>query len=239
MANSPQAGAAAEKEPGRFKQIWQVLKMTVKYDKTAPWIMAAAVLVPLIIAALVSIFLPGSNALIWILTMILGLMVGVLLFMFTLNWRAERVAFGQLEGRAGAAGQVLTSAMRGTWQTSEMPVAFNAKTQDAVYRAIGKPGVVILTEGSKAGTKRLLDDERRKTARILPNVPIHHFHVGTGSEDVKLVQIRKTLNKLPKKLTKPEIVAVTSRLKALGSNALPIPKGIDPMRMRSSRSQMR
>lgn len=241
MAKSSTAASSnsSAKEPGRFKQIWQVLKMTAKYDKAAVWLLVGAVIVPIAIAVAVAIIFFGTNIIMLVLIIVLGLMSGLLLFMFTLNWRAEKVAFSQIEGRAGATGQVLQSSLRGQWQTSEMPVAFNAKTQDAVYRAIGKPGVVLITEGSPSGVKRIFEEERRRTQRLLSNVPVHHLHVGTAEGDVKLLKLRRELGKLPKKLTKPEILAVANRLKSLSGNHLPIPKGIDPYKMRPSRSQMR
>lgn len=238
-ASSAAPSSASEKEPGRFKQIWQVLKMTAKYDKTAVWLLVGAVVVPIVIAVVVAILFFSTNVLMLIMVIVLGLMAGLLLFMFTLNWRAEKVAFSQIDGRAGATGQVLQSSLRGQWQTSEMPVAFNAKTQDAVYRAIGKPGVVLITEGSATGVKRIFDEERRRTQRLLTNVPVHHLHVGNGEGQVPLLKLRRTLNKLPGKLTKAEIVAVANRLKSLSNNQLPIPKGIAPNKIRPSRSQQR
>ena len=39
-------------------------------------------------------------------------------------------------------------------------------------------------------------------------------------------------------LTKPEVLAVSNRLNSL-QNSLPIPKGIDPMKVRAQRGRMR
>lgn len=243
MANTSSSGAAAPaKEPGRIRQIWQVLRMTTRHDRPSLWIFLAAFLLPVIAAIVLCAFLYGGNVLMWILMLVIGILVGLLLFMFALNWRAEKVAYSQIEGRTGAAGQVLGSSMRGTWITSDMPVAFNPKTQDCVYRAIGKPGIVLVTEGQQgAPLKKLLDDERRKAQRVAPNVPIHTVHVGTREGDAKLLGLKKHLNGLASKvaknelLTKSEIQAVANRLASLRSTSMPIPKGVDPMRMRPSR----
>lgn len=242
MANTSSSGqaAATAKEPGRIRQIWQVLRMTTKHDRPSLYIFLAAFLLPVIAAVILCAILYGDNVLMWILMIVIGVLLGLLLFMFALNWRAEKVAFAQIEGRTGAAGQVLGTTLRGQWISSDMPIAFNPKTQDCVYRAIGKPGIVFVTEGHQgAPLKRLLDDERRKAQRIAPNVPIHVVHVGASEGDTKLLGLKKTLNGLQGKLTKTEIQAVANRLASLRATSAPIPKGIDPARMRPSRKAMR
>lgn len=240
MAKSTSSGTnEAAKEPGRIAQIRQVTKMTVKHDAASRWIFLAAFLLPVIAAIVLAATLYLSNWLMWILLLIVGVLLGLLFFMFALNWRAEKVAFQQIDGRTGAAGQVLNSQLRGAWVASDMPVAFNPKTQDCVFRAIGKPGIVFVTEGHPESVKRLLADERRKTQRVAPNVPIHHVHVGSGPDEVKLGGLRRALGKLPGSLTKPEIQAIANRLSSLKTNQMPIPKGIDPMRVRPSRKAMR
>ncbi|WP_176386613.1 DUF4191 domain-containing protein [Gulosibacter sp. 10] len=225
------------KEPGRFRQLVDVFKMTAKYDKAGVVMIAAVFVLPIVLAIVLSIFLYPGNWLMWILSIVLGILFGVLLAMLMLNRRAEKVAFDQLEGRQGAVGAVITSALRGKWRTSDMPVAFNPKTQDLVFRAIGKPGVVLITESNSAASKRLLNDERKKTQRLVPTVPVHHVLVGEGG--IKLTELKSAMKKLPKQLRKDEILAVDTRLASLKRDQMPIPKGIDPNRIRSSRSQMR
>ncbi|GGA57969.1 hypothetical protein GCM10011490_04780 [Pseudoclavibacter endophyticus] len=213
--------------------------MTVKYDKTSLWLLIGAFVVPVLVSVGVVLLVDPGNPLMWIISIVLGVMVGLLLAMYTLNWRAEKVAFSQLEGKPGAAGAVLTSSLRGRWQTSDTPVAFNAKTQDAVFRAVGKPGIVLVSEGNPNVCKRLVGDERRRVQRIVPNVDIIHIHVGNGEGQTPLLKLRRSMRKLPKKLQKTEILAVSNRLRAMPSSSLPIPKGIDPNRIRPSRAHLR
>ena len=59
--------------------------------------------------------------------------------------RAERAAFGQMEGQPGAAAAVLENVGRG-W-TVTPAVAMN-RSQDVVHRAVGKPGIVLVAEGN-------------------------------------------------------------------------------------------
>jgi hypothetical protein len=83
----------------------------------------------------------------------------------------------------------------------------------------------------------MLEDERRKIARILPNVPIHFVYVGPDPESVELHKLAGHLRKFKSTLRKPEIIAISNRLSSLskGQGGLPIPKGIDPMRARAQR----
>ncbi|RRJ88810.1 DUF4191 family protein [Gulosibacter macacae] len=236
MANT--SSAQNEKQPGRFRQVIDVFKMTAKYDKPGVALMIAAFIVPVVLAIVLCLIFYANNVIMWIMFVLLGVLFGVLLFMFALNWRAERVAYSQLEGQKGATGAVLTSSLRGQWKTSDMPVAFNPRTQDVLFRAVGKPGVVLFTESANAHSKKLLADERRKIQRLLPTVPVHHLQVG-GEGGIKLGQLKGAVGKLPNKLTKAEILAVDSRLASLQGNQMPIPKGIDPNKVRPSRSQMR
>ena len=133
-----------------------------------------------------------------------------------------------------AVGAVLRSGLRGTWTGGEMPVAVNGKTQDAVYRAVGRGGVVLIAEGPSGRTKRMLDDERRKVTRILPNVPVTFVNVGPDADAVPLHKVPRTLAKTKKVLTKAEVLAVKNRLASLNTS-LPIPKGVDPFKVRSGR----
>jgi hypothetical protein len=47
---------------------------------------------------------------------------------------------------------VLSTSLGRSWVASEMPVGVNPKTQDAVYRVIGRGGVVIVGEARAGGS---------------------------------------------------------------------------------------
>ena len=222
------------KEPGRMKQMWQVFQMTRRMDPLAVWIMLLAFLLPILGSVLLAVFATPGDVLASILWVTTGVLLGILLTLIVLGRRAERVAYRQISGQPGAVGAVLKSSLRRAWQASEMPITVSPKTQDAVYRAVGKPGVVIIGEGPASRTRRMMEDERRNVNRIVPNVPVHFLHVGPDAESVKLENLARTLNKLKKSLTKAEVFAVNNRLTSLSkSNPLPIPKGIDPLKARA------
>ena len=236
MARSKEPKAPkTPKEPGRLKQMYQVFTMTKKYDKNAVWFMLLAFLVPVAIGLLLAFLISPGSVIGIILYIVAGVLGGFLAFLIVLGRSAERAAYGQIEGQPGAVGAVLKSSLRRGWMASEMPVNVTPKTQDAVYRAVGRGGVVLIGEGPKSRTTRMLEDERRKVTRILPNVPINIIHVGSDADSVKLYKIPSAMNKFKRALNKAEIYAVNNRITSLGKNGLPIPKGVDPTRVRAGR----
>lgn len=225
------------KEPGRIRQMWDVFQMTRRYDPSVVWLLALVVVLP-ILAGLVAGFLlapPATNVLGFVLWVVVGLMVGVLLFLVVLGRRAERAAYSQITGQPGAVGAVLKNSLRGGWISSEMPVNVSPRTQDAVYRAVGRSGVVLIGEGPKSRTQRMLEDERKNVTRFLQNVPVHFVFVGPDPDSTPLYKLPRAIRRFPGALRKPEVLAVNNRLKSLGKNAMPIPKGIDPTRARAPR----
>lgn len=67
---------------------------------------------------------------------ILGFIVAFLAMAIVFGRRAERAAFGQMEGQPGAVAAVLNNIKRG-WSANSTPVAVT-RSQDAVYRAVGR-----------------------------------------------------------------------------------------------------
>jgi uncharacterized membrane protein YeaQ/YmgE (transglycosylase-associated protein family) len=225
---------APEKEPGRLKQMWQVFQMTRRYDGTIVLYLLLAFLAPTGAGIVLAILLGGGNPVPMILYIVMGTLAGVLLTLIVLGRRAEKAAFSQIEGQPGAVGAVLKSSLRRSWTGNEIPINFN-KTQDAVYRAVGKGGVVLFGEGPRSRTQPMLDKERANVRRILPEVPVHLIFVGPDPDSTPLHKIVGRLAKYKRVLTKNEIMQVSNRLQSLGKNGLPIPKGIDPQRVRAPR----
>jgi hypothetical protein len=235
--SAPAKDSSRPKEPGRLKQMWQVFQMTRRNDKSVVWLILAAFLVPIALGILAAIFLSGGNVVGLVLYILTGIMAGLLFALIVLGRRAERAAYSQISGQPGAVGAVLKNSLRRGWRASEMPVTVSPRTQDAVYRAVGRPGVVLIGEGPKSRTKRMLEDERRNVNRIVPNVPVHLVSVGPDADSVPLHKVPSALKKYKRTLTKAEVLAVSNRLSAISKagSSLPIPKGIDPTKMRAQR----
>lgn len=226
--------SAPEKEPGRLKQMWQVFQMTRRYDGTIVLYLLLAFLAPTGASIVLAILLGGGDPVPMILYIVAGVLAGVLLTLIVLGRRAEKAAFSQIDGQPGAVGAVLKSSLRRSWTGNEIPINFN-KTQDAVYRAVGKGGVVLFGEGPRSRTQPMLDKERANVRRILPDVPVHLIYVGPDPDSTALHRIVPTLARYKRVLKKTEIQQVSNRLQSLGKGGLPIPKGIDPNRVRAPR----
>lgn len=231
---SEQKKSRRNKSPGRIAQMWQVFLMTKKYDSSITIVLLAALIIPIGLSVAAAVLLSGG-ILGWILWIISGVLIGVLLMMIILGRRAEKVAFMQIEGQPGAVGAIVKSALRRSWTGSEVPVAVSPKTQDAVYRVVGRGGVVLIAEGPKSRTQRLLSDEERKVRKVLPAVPVTHLFVGPDADSVPLHKINAKLLKIKPVLRKQEVMVVAKRLSSLKASPIGIPKGIDPSKMRAPR----
>jgi hypothetical protein len=223
---------SGSKKTGRMKQIVEVFKMTRRNDPGVVWFMLLAFVGIIAVGLLIGLLINNIVTLV-----IISVPLALLAAVFILSRRAERAAFSQIEGKPGGAGAALSVLRRG-WILQEQPVAVNPRTQDAVFRVIGRPGVILVSEGPSTRVKQLIDGEKRKMARIIPNVPIHVVETGRGDRQVRLAKLPKTIQKMKKTLTKQEVHAVDKRLTALGTR-LPIPKGVDPFKARPDRKAMR
>ena len=221
------------KSPGRIKQMVQVYHSTRKHDSLLTPLMLLSFIGPIVVALLLAFFIPG-NWFSWVLWPATGILAGLLIAMIVLGRRAEAVAYAQIEGKPGAVGAIVQSALKRSWRGSEIPIAMT-RQQDAVYRVIGRAGVVLISEGSLQRTRRISQDEERKLRRAITNIPIHHLYVGPDETSVPLPKLSRQLQKLKPALNRNEIAAVYNRLTSLQQSPVGIPKGIDPNRVRAPR----
>ncbi|MCK8679753.1 MULTISPECIES: DUF4191 domain-containing protein [Streptomyces] len=225
MARKAQADSAdATANPGRLKQIALTYKMTRKADPKVGLVVAGVGVV--VFGVLLAIgFLIGHPVYLGILGFLLAFLAMAIVF----GRRAERAAFGQMEGQPGAAAAVLQNIGRG-WTTTPA-VAMN-RNQDVVHRAVGKAGIVLIAEGNPNRLRTLLAAEKRRMARIVVDVPVHDFVIGNDEGQVPLKKLRTTLLKLPRVLAGPQVTATNDRLRAMGDlmSNMPMPKGPMPGR---------
>lgn len=219
--------------PGRLKQIGLTYKMTRRADPKVGLVVAAVGIV--IFGVILAIgFLIGHPVYAGILCFLLAFLGMAVVF----GRRAERAAFGQMEGQPGAAAAVLENVGRG-W-TVTPAVAMN-RNQDVVHRAVSRAGIVLVGEGNPNRVKGLLAAEKKKMARVVVDAPVTDILVGDGEGQVPLRKIRTTLLKLPRVLPGPKVTEVNDRLRALGDlmSNMPIPKGPMPKGARMPRGRMR
>ncbi|WP_030572899.1 DUF4191 domain-containing protein [Streptomyces aureocirculatus] len=229
MARKETTAAASAAEPGRLKQIALTYKMTRRADSKIGLIIAAVGIVTFGVFLAIGFWIDHP-----IYLGILGFLLAFLAMAIVFGRRAERAAFGQMEGQPGAAAAVLDKIGRG-WTTTPA-VAMN-RSQDVVHRTVGKAGIVLVAEGNPNRLKPLLAAEKKKMARIVADVPVHDVVVGTGEGQVELKKLRTTLLKLPRVLQGPQVTATNDRLKAMGDlmSNMPLPKGPMPKGMRMPR----
>lgn len=230
--------------PGRIAQIKQVFSMTRRNDSRAVPMMLLVFLVVVGIAVAIGLWI---DMLVYCL--ILGIPLGILGAIIVLGRRAEKAAYKQIEGQPGAAGAVLGSLRRG-WFYEQEPVAAESggkvrgmrdlNNAALLFRAVGRPGVVLISEGPRGSAKRLAGAETKRIHRVVgPEVPVYAFQVGVEEGDTRLGELTKKMKKLDKKITKNEAIAVQQRLVALGKLKAPTPPGMDPRKARVDRRALR
>ncbi|MCU1691706.1 MAG: putative integral rane protein [Frankiales bacterium] len=215
---------AAPKQPrgARAKQIAAAFTATRKADPRMPLLVAAALLAPILVALVVGLVLGG---LLYLLP--LGILVGLLLAVTVFGQRVQRTAYGQVEGQLGAAAAVLTN-MRGDWRVT--PAVGFTREQDLVHRVVGRPGIVLVAEGSASRTRGLIVNEKKRLARFVGTTPVYDVSVGEGEGQLTLRGLEKHFIKLPRNITPKEVNVLDRKLKAMAP-PLPAPKGPVPTRV--------
>jgi hypothetical protein len=204
--------------------------MTQKVYKWLPLeVIGLALAAGLVVGIPVAILLNPLTA------VILAIPAALLAATFWFSRRAMKAAYAQIEGQPGAAAAVIQSIRGGNWLVTPA-VAVN-KNQDIITRVVGRPGVVLVSEGPSNRVVPMLANERKRTARWLPDVPIYEIQVGNDEGQVTLGKLQSALGKLPKNLRGGEITEMRRRLDALGNaaSAMPIPKGPMPTSARQVR----
>ena len=209
------SGAAVPK--GRLAQVRATYTMARKADPMIGLVTAAAGVVAFVVVLAVGFLLSLP-----VYFGILGVLAGILAATIVFGKRAEKAAFSQVEGQPGAAAAALNMLRRG-WSVT--PAVAANRNQDIVHRAIGRPGVVLVGEGSPQRVTALLATEKKKIARFVPDVPVYELQAGSNEGQVPLRRLNSRLMKLPRNLTTAQVAEVSRRLKALGTMNLPIPKG--------------
>lgn len=181
------------------------------------------------------VFIPVAWFLNWPTALLLALPLGLLAGTYWFSRRAMRAAYSQIEGQPGAAAAVIQSMRGGNWLIT--PAVAANKSQDLVHRVVGKPGVVLVAEGPANRVVPMLANERKRTARWLPEIPIYEIQVGSDEGQVSLTKLQSALSKLPRNLRGGEVTEVRRKLDALGNAAtsMPIPKGPMPTSARQVR----
>ena len=224
MANKPTAAANRKDDTdpasaGRIKQIRMVAGIIRKSDPRALPIVAGAGIGVIAIFVIVGL-LTGLAALLIPLGVPAGLLVSVLIF----GRYAQRAQYKAVEGQPGAAAAIMQG-MRGGWTVT--PAVSANRSMDVVHRAVGRPGVVLVGEGSPNRLASLLAAEKKRVSRVAFDVPIYDLQVGDEEGQVPIRKLQRKLMRLPRNLKGPAVADLNFRLKAL-PQSLQAPKGPMP-----------
>jgi Domain of unknown function (DUF4191) len=208
---------------GRLKQIRMVAGLINKSNPKAMPITIGSGLGVLVVLVVVGL-LTGLAAFLIPLGVLLGLLVAMILF----GRYSQAAQFSAIEGQPGAAAAVLQN-MRGNWTVT--PGIAGNRNMDIVHRAVGRPGVILIGEGSPNRLASLLAAEKKRVARVAYEVPIYEFVIGDGEGQVPISKLQRKIMRLPRQLKPAAVSDVNHRLKAL-QPTLQAPKGPIPRNVR-------
>jgi hypothetical protein len=222
----------------RRKQFAETYRMAKKTDPAIGLWIGGAFILAAAIGFAVFWFLPGDGVIGLVISIVGAILFGALAAMIIFGRRAQKAAYGQMEGQPGAAAAALRMLRRG-WKSD--PVIAFTRQQDVVHRVVGPPGIVLIGEGNPNRLRQLMAAERRKHERVATDVPIHEVICGNDEGQVPLPKLVRHVSKLGRQVKPAEMTDILNRLKALDANRsnIPLPKGPVPTSMKGQRQNMR
>lgn len=220
------AAKAARKAASREqrKQIWQAFNMQRKEDKALIPLMLGVVIVVALVFALLGQFVFGG---LWMM-LPLGIALGLLGAFILFGRRVSKNVYKKAEGQPGAAGWALSN-MRGQWRIQQ--AVSGTSHLDAVHRVIGKPGIILVGEGTPSRVRPLMAQEKKKAARVVGTTPIYEIVVGNDDGEIPLSKLERHVKKLPGNIDRKRMESLDGRLAALknkGASGPAMPKGPMP-----------
>jgi hypothetical protein len=214
--------AAELANAGRLKQIRIAAGMVRRSDPKAMPIVIGSGLG--IIAVLVIVGLLTGLVLLIPVGVVLGLLAATILF----GRFAQAAQYKAIEGQPGAAAAVLEN-MRGNWTVT--PAVTANRNMDVVHRAVGRPGVILVGEGSPTRLTSLMAAEKKRVERVAYQVPVFEFQVGNEEGQIPISKLQRKIMRLPRNLKSGAVSDLNHRLKAL-QPSLQAPKGPIPRNIR-------
>ncbi|MEN9740982.1 MAG: hypothetical protein RLZ72_1248 [Actinomycetota bacterium] len=214
---------------GRIAELFDVLVLVLRRVPLAWLWLALSLIAP--IGGGVYFAVGADNPVSAVIWVIVGILAGILVFLIVLGQVTQKLMYSNLEGQIGAVSSLIKNQLRRTWRGSEIPVRMN-KSSDTVYRLVGRPGVVLISEGQRSRVAPLVEEARKEVHRIVPAIPIHTLHV--GADGLALKDMFKTMYKLRGAIKTTEVLVVANRLASVAKTPMSqMPKGIDPTKMRA------
>ena len=213
---------AENDKPGRFRQIRMVAQMVHRSNPKALPIVFASALGTLALFVVLGFFISS----LWF-KIPLGIMAAIFVGLVIFGQMAQRTQYKLMEGQIGAAYGVLDT-MRGNWVVT--PAVAGNRNMDVVHRVVGRPGIILVSEGPSSRVAGLLGAEKKKISRLAASVPIYDFQVGEEEGQVPLAKLQGKLMKLPRNLNKAQLNDLNDRMRALpakpGMPGGPMPRNV-------------
>ncbi|MFD8499899.1 DUF4191 domain-containing protein [Amycolatopsis sp. NPDC059657] len=204
----------------RRGQIFEAFKMQRKEDKALiPWMLGSVLVIAGAAFGIGLIF-----DIQWALLPV-GIMLGLLAAVIIFGRRVQKTVYAKADGQPGAAAWALEN-LRGRWKVT--PTVAATTQLDAVHRALGGPGVVLVAEGAPHRVKALLAQEKKRVARLVGETPIYDITIGSEEGQIPLRKLQNYLMKLPRNLKPAQVDALEAKLAALGNRGAAMPKGPMP-----------
>lgn len=225
------------KDWGPVRQIREVYRVTKEQDPKLPMLLAVAFLVPFIIIMGLTIWLAWGSWVAFVLWTLLAIMTGAMCATLMLTNRAKKGTYKRYEGQPGSGEVALSMLPEKQW--SSTPGIAVTRQYDAVHRAIGPGGLILVGDGEPGRLKALLASEKKKHDQVLYGVQAQVIQIGKGDGQVPFDKLTDHIKKLPKQLTKQQIEETKARLRSLDAMRpkAPIPKG--PINVKGARKAMR
>jgi hypothetical protein len=215
----PKDATEQETNPGRFRQIGIVAGIVRKSNRWALPIVIGSGVGIIALFVLIGLLVGGAAFLIP-----LGVLIGVATSMIIFGRFAQSAQYAAIAGQPGAAAAVVQS-MRGDWTVT--PAIAANRNMDIVHRVVGRPGIILVGEGSPAGLASLLSAEKKKLGRVAYGIQVHEIQVGSENGQIQVSKLQRKLMNLPRSLKPGAVTDLNNRMKSLPSS-LQTPKGPMP-----------
>lgn len=230
LARKQKAQRQAEKERkrtsndpndwGRWRQFTEAYKRTDEVDPTTKWWMLGAALGVAAIILVIGFLLNMA----WWAFVPLAVMSALLAALMVLTRKARSAMYTRYKGQPGSA-EVALSMLNKRKYTYDLGIAATREL-DIVHRVLGPCGILLIGEGAPGRTRKLLAEQARRHNQVSYGTTVNSIVLGDAANQVKLADLQKYIQKMPKVMEPYQVTEVQQRLKALNArNQLPLPKG--------------
>lgn len=219
---------------GTVRQLRETFKLAAQYQKSTPWILLACVLGCTALGVIIGIIL--GWLVMWI---VIGVLGGITLALYVMQRIVKKAAFARAGDQPGGGEMALSMLDKKKWHyTAAIAVD---RQMNCVHRAVGPGGLILIGDGK--GAHNLLGAEAKRYKQVLYGVEVKTVMIGEKSGQVRLEELTRYINKLPKSLSNEQVEEIAYRLKGLDRtrSRVPLPKGPVPTsgNMKISRRAMR